>query len=118
MSCRNPSTALHHKANLWLADTPLAMQGFEILSVASILHTPAKAVSLDLLRLLSSTKKCCATERCCHHHAHAALRRADGEAIEVLALPLAQADAFMADDALAKSPGLLYGLLWLRSKYN
>ena len=42
--------------------------------------------------------------------------RDTGEAIEVLALPLAEAQAFMDDTALPKSAGLLYGLLWLRSR--
>ena len=34
----------------------------------------------------------------------------------MLALPLADAQAFMDDTALPKSAGLLYGLLWLRSR--
>ena len=42
--------------------------------------------------------------------------RDTGEAIEVLALPLAEAQAFMDDTALPKSAGLLYGLLWLRCR--
>jgi hypothetical protein len=43
------------------------------------------------------------------------MRRDTGEAIEVLALPLADAQGFMDDTALPKSAGLLFGLLWLRS---
>ena len=46
---------------------------------------------------------------------HARARRDTGEAIEVLALPLADAQGFMDDAALPKSAGLLFGLLWLRS---
>jgi hypothetical protein len=41
--------------------------------------------------------------------------RDTGEAIEVLALPLKDTQSFMEDADLAKSAGLLYGLLWLRS---
>ena len=36
-----------------------------------------------------------------------------GEAIEVLALPLACAPAFIADASMCRSAGLLYGLQWL-----
>lgn len=39
-----------------------------------------------------------------------------GEAIEVLALPLAHADAFEKDETIPKSAGLLFGLMWLRSQ--
>ncbi|CAL8470972.1 g10514 [Coccomyxa elongata] len=39
-----------------------------------------------------------------------------GEAIEVLALPLDTAQAFMDDHSLFKSAGLLFGLLWLRTE--
>ncbi|BDA45428.1 probable uridine diphosphate glucose pyrophosphatase NUDT14 at C-terminar half [Coccomyxa sp. Obi] len=39
-----------------------------------------------------------------------------GEAIEVLALPLDKAHAFMDDHSLFKSAGLLFGLLWLRTE--
>jgi len=42
-------------------------------------------------------------------------RRDTGEAIEVLALPLADAQGFMDDAALLQSAGLLFWLLWLRS---
>ena len=35
------------------------------------------------------------------------------EAIEVLALPLESARAFLEDDSLSKSAGLCYGLQWL-----
>ena len=35
-----------------------------------------------------------------------------GEAIEVLALPVSQARAFLLDDSLAKSAGLLFSLMW------
>ncbi len=44
------------------------------------------------------------------------VRRETGEAIEVLALPLDSAQAFMDDTALPKSAGLLFGLLWLRNQ--
>ena len=37
-----------------------------------------------------------------------------GEAIEVLALPLAGIDAFVTDERLGKSAGLLYALAWLQ----
>lgn len=36
-----------------------------------------------------------------------------GEAIEVLALPLAGIQAFLADDGMGKSAGLLFSLMWL-----
>ena len=39
-----------------------------------------------------------------------------GEAIEALALPLENADAFLADPSLARSAGLMFGLLWLRQR--
>lgn len=42
--------------------------------------------------------------------------RDTGEAIEVLALPLDTAQAFMDDHSLFKSAGLLFGLLWLRTE--
>jgi hypothetical protein len=35
-----------------------------------------------------------------------------GEAIEVLALPLESTTAFVLDSSMAKSPGLMFGLLW------
>jgi UDP-sugar diphosphatase len=41
-----------------------------------------------------------------------------GESIEVLALPLEQADAFVFDSSLAKSPGLMFGVLWLQRKLS
>lgn len=34
------------------------------------------------------------------------------ECIEVLALPLEQSQAFVFDNSLSKSPGLLFGLTW------
>jgi hypothetical protein len=37
-----------------------------------------------------------------------------GEAIEVLALPFDNANAFALDAALPKSPGLMFGLVWAR----
>jgi UDP-sugar diphosphatase len=40
----------------------------------------------------------------------------DGEAIETLALPLASFDTFCADDSLAKSAGLVFGLGWLQKR--
>lgn len=39
----------------------------------------------------------------------------DGEAIEVLALPFAEAEDFIVNPALPKSPGLQFGLLWAAS---
>jgi hypothetical protein len=39
-----------------------------------------------------------------------------GESIEILALPLKQADGFIFDDMLPKSPGLMFGLMWLQQK--
>ena len=44
------------------------------------------------------------------------LCRDSGEAIEVLALPLAHADAFERDESIPKSAGLLFGLMWLRNQ--
>jgi UDP-sugar diphosphatase len=41
-----------------------------------------------------------------------------GESIEILALPLKQADGFIFDDGLPKSPGLMFGLLWLQRKLS
>jgi UDP-sugar diphosphatase len=38
--------------------------------------------------------------------------RGHGEAIEVLSLPFDRAPAFALDPALAKSPGLMFGLVW------
>jgi hypothetical protein len=35
-----------------------------------------------------------------------------GEAIEVLALPLERTLPFVLDSGVAKSPGLMFGLLW------
>lgn len=35
-----------------------------------------------------------------------------GESIEVLALPVDSAEAFVVDASLGKSPGLMFGLLW------
>ena len=40
----------------------------------------------------------------------------DGEAIEVVALPLDSFDAFCADDSYAKSAGLVFGLGWLEKR--
>ena len=40
----------------------------------------------------------------------------DGEAIETLALPLDSFDSFCADDSLAKSAGLVFGLGWLEKR--
>jgi hypothetical protein len=42
--------------------------------------------------------------------------RDTGEAIEVLALPMKDSQAFMDDRSLPKSAGLLFGLLWLRNQ--
>ena len=39
-----------------------------------------------------------------------------GESIEILALPLERADDFLFDGQLARSPGLMFGLLWLQRK--
>lgn len=39
--------------------------------------------------------------------------RQDGEAIEVLALPLDNAEAFLMDAALPKSAGMMFGVAWL-----
>ena len=44
------------------------------------------------------------------------VNRDTGEAIEVLALPLKESQAFMDDASIAKSAGLLFGLLWLRNR--
>ncbi|KAK3251995.1 hypothetical protein CYMTET_38686 [Cymbomonas tetramitiformis] len=41
---------------------------------------------------------------------------ADGEAIQVMALPMDQVDAFIADEACPKSAGLMWGLLYLKSR--
>lgn len=41
---------------------------------------------------------------------------ADGEAIEVMALPMDQVDAFIADESCPKSAGLMWGLLYLKSR--
>jgi hypothetical protein len=38
-----------------------------------------------------------------------------GEAIEVLSLPFANVRPFLADSSVAKSPGLMYGLLWAQT---
>ena len=40
----------------------------------------------------------------------------DGEAIEVVALPMASFDSFCADDSYAKSAGLVFGLGWLEKR--
>lgn len=40
----------------------------------------------------------------------------DGEAIEVLALPISSIDAFISDDAITRSAGLMFGLLWLQAR--
>jgi len=40
----------------------------------------------------------------------------DGEAIEVLALPLESVDAFLSDPRLVRSAGLMFGLLWLQKE--
>lgn len=37
----------------------------------------------------------------------------DGEAIEVLAVPMGTLDAFLEDDALPKSAGLQFAAMWL-----
>ncbi len=42
--------------------------------------------------------------------------RDTGEAIEVLALPISQADSFEKDEEMPKSAGLLFGLMWLRNQ--
>lgn len=34
------------------------------------------------------------------------------ERVEALALPVADVEAFLADEELAKTPGLAFGLLW------
>lgn len=39
-----------------------------------------------------------------------------GEAIEILALPLQNVSAFIADNSLAKSPGCMVGLMWLADR--
>lgn len=44
------------------------------------------------------------------------LCRNTGEAIEVLALPVAQAESFEKDEDMPKSAGLLFGLMWLRNQ--
>jgi hypothetical protein len=36
------------------------------------------------------------------------------ERVEALSLPVAALDAFIADESLAKTPGLCFGLLWGR----
>lgn len=46
----------------------------------------------------------------------ACLNRDTGEAIEVLALPLTESQGFMDDPSIAKSAGLLFGLMWLRNR--
>ena len=40
----------------------------------------------------------------------------DGEAIEVLALPTSSIDAFISDDSIVRSAGLMFGLLWLQAR--
>lgn len=40
----------------------------------------------------------------------------DGEAIEVLALPVKNIEAFIADDTIVRSAGLMFGLLWLQTR--
>lgn len=40
----------------------------------------------------------------------------DGEAIEVLALPMGDAAGLVADDSIAKSAGMMFGLLWLQQQ--
>jgi len=42
----------------------------------------------------------------------------DGEAIQVLALPICDIDSFMADSSKPKSAGLMWGLLWMKMKYS
>ena len=44
------------------------------------------------------------------------LCRNTGEAIEVLALPITQAEPFEKDEDMPKSAGLLFGLMWLRNQ--
>jgi hypothetical protein len=39
-----------------------------------------------------------------------------GEAIEVLALPMSQSGAFLTNDDISKSPGILFGLMWLHAE--
>lgn len=46
-------------------------------------------------------------------HAH---RRDTGESIEILALPMDNAEAFIFDENLPKSPGVMFGVLWLQQK--
>ena len=45
--------------------------------------------------------------RCCRDH---------GEAIEVLALPVASIASFLRDESLGKSAGLLFSVMWLRER--
>lgn len=40
----------------------------------------------------------------------------EGEAIEVLALPINRFEAFWSDEGLAKSPGLIFALMWLQAR--
>lgn len=40
-------------------------------------------------------------------------RRQDGEAIEVLALPLSNAEAFLLDTSLPKSAGMMFAIAWV-----
>ena len=42
----------------------------------------------------------------------------DGEAIEVLALPLDRCQEFIADVHIPKSAGLVLGMLWLQARIN
>ena len=39
-----------------------------------------------------------------------------GEAIEVLALPASSIPAFLQDESMGKSAGLLYALMWLQAR--
>ncbi|CAG9463436.1 unnamed protein product [Pedinophyceae sp. YPF-701] len=41
---------------------------------------------------------------------------ADGEAIEVLALPMANLEDFLIDDSLAKSGGLMFAAMWFKHR--
>jgi UDP-sugar diphosphatase len=40
----------------------------------------------------------------------------DQEQIEVIELPVAEADAFIYDESIAKTPGLMFAFLWWRGK--
>ncbi len=41
----------------------------------------------------------------------------DGELIEVVTLPVREAEALMFDESIAKTPGLMFAFLWWKQKY-